>query len=194
MKGQPLTQNSTLSSKRVKKEGPVVTPAPELTFQDGPGKEGRSLSRSFRNFEEVCVWGGDLGCFQATSPSLLWLLGSLPKQLIIMESSHQRRLYFVPQRPNGASGKRLFAVSNKHFLGVINLYAKVTVGTGVVAQTVLAWRGQGSGAGAGSCQAQPSHQPSRNVLSLFLLLYGSLPSPTVGALGLPSPDIRCTAS
>lgn len=80
-----------------------------------------------------------VGCLQATSPSLLWLLRPLPERLIIMELSHQRRLYFVPQRPNGASVKWLFVVSNKHFLGVINLYAKVTVGTGVAAQTVLVW-------------------------------------------------------
>ena len=53
----------------------VVTPAPELTSQDDSGKEGRSLPRFFRNFEEV---GDGLGCFQATSPSLLWFLRFLP--------------------------------------------------------------------------------------------------------------------
>lgn len=110
-----------------------------------------------------------------------------------MELSHQRRLYFVPQRPNGASVKWLFAVSHKHFLGVINLYAKVTVGTGVAAQTVLAW-----GAGCWSWSRQlsgPGLPPAlRDFLALSLLLYGSVPSPTVGALCLPGPDIRCAAS
>ena len=52
-------------------------------------------------------------------------------------------------------------VSNKHFLGVINLYAKVTLGIGVAASipaTHCAGQGVGHGQqleqpGAGSCQA-----------------------------------------
>lgn len=101
----------------------------------------------------------------ATSSSLLWLPGSLPKRLII-EWSHQRKLYLVPQRPNGASVKWLFTASNERFLGVINLYAKVTLGTRMAAQIVLAW--VGGGAGAGSCQAQPSHQHSRDFRAALL--------------------------
>lgn len=84
-----------------------------------------------------------------------------------MELSHQRKLYFVPQRPNGASVKWLFTVSNKHFLGVINLYAKVTQGTRMAAQIALA-PGGGAGTGAGSCQVQPSHSPSRDFWATFL--------------------------
>lgn len=140
-------------------------------------KAGPSLDSS----EALRSWGWP--SLPPSQPSLLWLVRSLPKRLT-MGLSHQRKLYFVPQRPNGASEKQLFIVSNKHFLGVINLYAKVTLGIGVATQIVLAW-GWGLGGVLELEQAavrlRPPISPSGTSVPLFLLLCDSVPSPTVGA-------------
>lgn len=161
-------------------------PGPGLISQDELGKEGRSLSWFFRNFEEMRV------ALAASGPHLppsCYSSGPSPKRLIV-ELSHQRKLYFVPQRPNGASVKWLFMVSNEHFLGVINLYAKVTLGPQMAAQTVLAWVGAGAGVklGQAAVRLRPPTGPPETSVPLFLLLCDSHPSPTGGALCSPGPD------
>lgn len=78
----------------------------------------------------------------------------------------------MPQRPNGASVKWLFTASNERFLGVINLYAKVTLGTRMAAQIVLAWVGGGvlELEQAAVRLSPPTSTPETSIL-LFLLLY-----------------------
>jgi hypothetical protein len=72
-------------------------------------------------------------------------------------------------------------VSNKHFRGVINLYAKVTVRTGVVAQTVLAW-----GAGLWSWSRQLSGSALPPALQRHLTTFlASLWLPSLSHCGCP---------
>lgn len=80
----------------------AATPALQLTSQDDPGKESKSLSRSFRNSEEVGV------ALAASRPPLPPSCGSSgpPRRLITWNRPVQRdrTLYLRDQMDRESSG------------------------------------------------------------------------------------------